>query len=67
MSDLIDSIKDAALNPKEIEGDMGRVLEHPIKDLIEADRYLKNQALLKTSNPLRLFKISPGSTVGGGR
>lgn len=60
-TDLSSQIADAAALPEEITGDAGRVRERPLKDLIEADRYLaeRNAASQGSGAPFRIMKISP--------
>ena len=64
MDDLTDTIEDVAQNPKKVTGDAGSVEEHPLKDLIEADRYGKAQTGAdKPHRGLRFTKLIPRGTV----
>jgi hypothetical protein len=53
-----DILKTAASKPSEIQGDAGRVKQHPLGDLVKADEWLTKKAsarslprMLKTSSP----------------
>lgn len=48
MPDLTDTIEDAAEGPKKAKGDQGEMEQHPLPDLIEADKYLKGDDAAKT-------------------
>jgi hypothetical protein len=43
MADLQTEIEDAADRPKRATGDHGTYDQHPLPDLIEADRYLRGR------------------------
>jgi hypothetical protein len=63
-SPLKDEITDNASGPKEMEGDEGRVHQHSLKDMIEADKYLSGQNSASNSNiGLRFRKISPPGAI----
>jgi len=50
----------AAQEPKRVKGDMGEVEAHPLKDQIEADRYLASKrAASKPGGGLRFTKLVP--------
>lgn len=53
-----DILRTVASKPSEVQGDAGRVKNHPLKDLVEADKWLAQKAssrtlprMLKTSAP----------------
>lgn len=57
---LDQSIRDNAQGPAEAHGDSGGVKQHPLKDQIEADRYLASKAAAKSkSHGLRFTKMAP--------
>lgn len=62
-SEIEDAIDEAAQAPLEAEADGQRVKAHPLKDLIEADRYLDSkQAANNPQSGLRFTKlINPGA------
>ncbi|NQU20431.1 MAG: hypothetical protein HQ567_04045 [Candidatus Nealsonbacteria bacterium] len=64
VDDLADTIKENAAGPKRASDDAGSVEQHPLKDQIEADKYLaaKKATQLKGLG-IKLAKISPGGTV----
>jgi len=58
--ELKDAIERNAQGPKSAKGDVGQVEQHPLKDQIEADRYLATrQAKSKPYKALRFAKLSP--------
>jgi hypothetical protein len=63
MADIKDKIQSTAEGPAEVSSDQGTVKAQPIKDLIEADRYLKSQA--NAANPFGCLRrariVLPGS------
>lgn len=62
--DLKDAIAANANGPAEVQGDEGRVKQHPLPDQILADQHLKrNAAAKKPHRGVRFTKlISPGPT-----
>lgn len=63
-----DAIKQTAQDPKSAQADGVRVDSHPIRDLIEADRYLtQKEAANGTGLPIRIHKIRSGPPGGGAR
>lgn len=59
-----EAVTAALAGPKRVRGDAGEVEQHSIKDLIEADRYVRSKCA--ASNPrrgLRFTKLVPGSTA----
>lgn len=64
MSDLSDELEAAAAKPKQITIDGNTVSQHSLKELIDADRYLRQQtASDQGKRPFTLFKLRPGSAV----
>jgi hypothetical protein len=61
MSDALDdTIQDAAENPAEATIDGNTVRRQPLRDLIEADRYLTGKrAGARSGFPLRLMRLQP--------
>ena len=65
--DMADELKDAieknAQGPRSARGDVGEVRQHPLKDQIDADRYLASrEARAKPHKALRFAKLWPTST-----
>lgn len=59
-SDLGPVISDAAQKPASASGDGQSVTQHPLPNLIEADRYVKGQqAATRRRRGLRFSKIEP--------
>ncbi len=57
-------IRENAKAPKRAKGDAGEVEQHPLKDQIEADRYLASkQAVKRKGKGLRISKLVPPGTV----
>ena len=57
---LDQSIRENAQGPAEAHGDSGGVKQHPLKDQIEADRFLASkQAVKSKSRGVRFTKIAP--------
>ena len=57
---LEQSIRDNAQGPAEAHGDSGGVKQHPLKDQIEADRFLASkQAVNSKGRGVRFSKIAP--------
>ena len=48
MADLSARIEEAAADPKRMTTDAGSVEEHDLEQLIEADKYLQQQAAAKS-------------------
>jgi len=62
--DLRDTIKSNAQGPAEARGDSGSMRQHPIRDQIEADRYLASKdAMAAKGLGVRLFRIVPPGAV----
>ena len=62
--DLADTIEENAAGPKKASGDSGSVEQHPLKDQIEADKYLAAKKAVRSKGlGIKLAKISPGGTV----
>ena len=58
--DLDDTIRENASTPAEVSGDAGSVRQHPLKDQIEADRYLESKTASRTKRRgLDLAKLVP--------
>ncbi len=58
--DLDQTIRDNAAGPAKASGDSGSVEQHPLRDQIEADRYLASkQAAKSKSRGLRLSRLVP--------
>ncbi len=57
---LDQSIRENAQGPAEAHGDSGGMKQHPLKDQIEADRFLASkQAVKSKSRGVRFTKIAP--------
>ena len=62
--DLDDTIRQNAEGPKRAKGDAGEVEQHPLKDQIEADRYLgAKEAAASKHRGLKFNKLVPPGTV----
>ncbi len=58
--ELDDVIRENAQGPAKASGDSGSMEQHPLKDQIEADRYLESKkATRKKSLGLRMSKLVP--------
>lgn len=58
--EITDAIEQAAQEPKRVKGDMGEVEAHPIRELIEADKYMRSkEAASKRTGGLRFTKLVP--------
>ncbi len=65
-SDLEQTIRDNAAGPAKASGDSGSVEQHPLRDQIEADRYLASrQAAAAPARSLRLTRLVPPGAEGG--
>lgn len=63
---LEQEIRDNAAGPAKAAGDSGSVEQHPLKDQIEADRYLASKAAAKSpAKALRLTRLIPPGAEGG--
>jgi hypothetical protein len=63
MADLSEQIEDAANAPRRSESGDKVIESHPIKDLIEADRYLAGKrAAAARRSPFRTVTLSPPGT-----
>lgn len=59
-SDLENQIRENATGPKRAKGDSGEIEQHPLKDQIEADKYLASKAAVKSKRKgLRFTKLVP--------
>ena len=62
-ADLDQTIHDNASGPAKASGDSGSMEQHPLRDQIEADRYLNSkQAANKKGRGLRFSKFVPPGT-----
>jgi hypothetical protein len=60
VADLKDAIEQNAQGPAKASGDEGSVEQHPLRDQIEADRYLATKdAVKKGKRGLRFSKLVP--------
>ncbi len=58
--DLEQTIRDSASGPAKASNETGSVEQHPLRDQIEADRYLASkEAAANPRKALRFTKISP--------
>ena len=59
-----DAIRENALGPKKVTGDAGSVEQHPLKDQIEAERFLASKEAVKRPGlGIRFTKITPDGTT----
>ena len=57
---LADTIRENAKSPAKATGDSGSVEQHPLKDQIEADRYLESKKAAKAKRAgIRFAKLIP--------
>jgi len=65
MTEALDStIEEAAAAPKSAKGDQGEMEAHPLKDLVEVDRYLaSNRAVAKVHKGMRFNQLKPPGTA----
>ncbi len=62
--ELDDVIFSNAQGPAEASGDVGSVRQHPLRDLIEVDRYLNSKRASRSSKRgLMLSKLLPPGTA----
>jgi len=65
-NDLEQTIRDNAAGPAKASGDSGSVEQHPLRDQIDADRYLASkQASASPAKALRLTRLIPPGAEGG--
>ena len=58
--DIADTLRENAQGPAEVTGDSGSMKQHPLRDQIEADRYLRSHdASRSKKRGLNLAKLSP--------
>ena len=58
--DLSETIRESAQTAKRAKGDNGELEQHNLKDLVEADRYLRNrEAATAGPRALRFSRIVP--------
>jgi hypothetical protein len=58
--ELTQTIEENANGPAEVSGDSGAMKQHPLKDQIEADRYLKSRQAAQSSGlGVRVSKLVP--------
>ena len=58
--ELTDTIRENAAGPAEVSGDSGAMKQHPLKDQIEADRYLNSKQASRASGlGVRVSKLVP--------
>ena len=58
--ELDETIRDNAAAPAEASGDQGSMKQHPLKDQIEADRYLNSKQAAQSSGlGVRKSKLVP--------
>ena len=60
--DLEQTIRDNAAGPKKAAGDSGSMEQHPLKDQIDADRYLASKEAAKKGLGVRRVKLIPPGT-----
>lgn len=64
--DLEQAIRDNAVGPRRAQGDSVSVEQHPLRDQIDADRYLASkQAAAAPARALRLTRLIPPGAEGG--
>jgi len=63
--EILDKIQESALGPKRVRGDSGEVDQHPLKDLIEADKYERSKAAASGNSKKgwKLAKMIPPGAV----
>lgn len=58
--DLEKTIRENAAGPKKAKGDAAEMEQHPLKDQLEADKYLASKAALKSKKlGLKFAKLVP--------
>ena len=59
-----DAIRENARGPKKVTGDAGSVEQHPLKDQIEAERFLASKEAMKRPGlGIRFTKLVPDGTT----
>lgn len=58
-NDLEHNIRDNAAGPAKASGDSGSVEQHPLKDQIEADRYLESKKAARKGVGVKFAKLIP--------
>lgn len=59
-----DKLKENAEGPAQVTGDQGSVRQHPLREQIEADKYLRSVNTHTSSKlPIRIGKIRSGGAV----
>ena len=60
MADELDtSIRENASGPRKASGDSGSIEQHPLREQIEADRYLNSKQAIKNGLGIRKSKLVP--------
>jgi len=63
VDELEQTIRDKAKAPAKATGDSGSVEQHPLRDLIEADRYLNSKKAAKRKGlGIKVSKLVPPGT-----
>ena len=57
--DLDSTIRENASGPKRARGDSGEMEQHPLREQIEADRYLNSKQAVKNGLGIRKSKLVP--------
>ena len=57
--ELEEKIKENAEGPRRARGDAAEMEQHPLKDQIEVDRYLRSKDAVKQGRGFRLTKMVP--------
>lgn len=58
-NDLEQNIRDNASGPAKAAGDSGSVQQHPLKDQVEADRYLESKKATRKGVGVKFAKLVP--------
>ena len=61
--EIENAIREAAQQPAEVSVDGQTVEQHPLKDQIEADRYLASKEAAKKGLGVRMTKVVPPGAV----
>ena len=60
LADELDtSIRENASGPRKASGDSGSIEQHPLREQIEADRYLNSKQAVKNGLGIRKTKLVP--------
>ena len=60
LADELDtSIRENASGPRKASGDSGSIEQHPLREQIEADRYLNSKQAVKNGLGIRKSKLVP--------